>query len=66
MYVKEEYRGMGYSRLLNNAILDEAKKLGYNRVYLKTDLVNYYEKFKAKYLEKLSNGEKLYYFELTK
>lgn len=64
MYVKEEYRGKGYSKILNDAILDEAKTLGYDKVYLKSDLVNYYEKFGAKYIEKLNNGENLYYIEL--
>lgn len=64
MYVKKEYRGKGYSKLLNNAILSEAKKLGYNKVYLKTDLVNYYEKFGAKYIEKLNNKENLFYIEI--
>lgn len=64
MYVRSEYRGMGYSKKLNNAILDEARKLGYNKIYLKTDLVNYYEKFGAKYMEDLECGEKLYYIDL--
>lgn len=64
MYVKSEYRGLGYSKILNNAILKEAKKRGYKKVYLKTDLNNYYEKFGAKYIKKLNNGEKLYYIEL--
>ena len=64
MYVKKEYRGLGYSKLLNNAILNKARLLGYNVVYLKTDLENYYEKFGAKYIEMLNNGEKLYYFDL--
>lgn len=64
MYVKKEYRGKGYSKLLNNAILGEAKKRNINRLYLKTDLENYYEKFGAKYLEHLSNGEKLYCFDI--
>ena len=64
MYVRSEYRGMGYSKLLNNAILDEARRLGYNKIYLKTDLVNYYEKFGAKYIEDLECGEKLYYIDL--
>ena len=50
----------------NDAILKEASKLGYTKVYLKTDLVNYYEKFGAKYLEDLNNGERLYYFDLKK
>ena len=64
MYVKKQFRNKGYSKILNNAILREAKILGYNKVYLKTTLVNYYEKFGAKYLNKLNNEEKLYYIEL--
>ena len=35
MYVKKEYRGKGYSKLLNDAILKEANNLGYNKIYLK-------------------------------
>ena len=61
MYVKKDYRCKGYSKILNNAILREAEKLGYNKVYLKSDLNNYYEKFGAVYIETLDNGEKLYY-----
>lgn len=64
MYVKKGYRGKGYSRILNGEILKEAKKLGYKKVYLKTDLINYYEKFGAKYIKDLENGEKLYYIDL--
>lgn len=64
MYVKKEFRGKGYSKILNNAILEEAKKRGFKKLYLKTDLVNYYEKFGAIFLENLSNGEKLYYFSI--
>ena len=65
MYVKEEYRGNGFSKLLNDAIIDEAKKLGYDKVYLKSKLINYYEKFGAKYIEDLEYGEKLYYIDCT-
>ena len=64
MYVKEEFRGNGYSKMLNIAILQEAKKRGFKKLYLKTNLVNYYEKFGAKFLDTLNNGEKLYCFEL--
>lgn len=64
MFVKKEFRGNGYSKILNEAILDEARKRGFSRLYLKSDLVNYYEKFNAKYMEDLSNGEKLYFIEL--
>lgn len=64
MYVKEEYRGNGYSKLLNDALLNHTKKLGYKKIYLKSNLINYYEKFGAKYIENLNNGEKLYYIDL--
>lgn len=64
MYVKEKYRGRGYSKILNDAILAEARKRNISRLYLKTDLENYYEKFGAKFLEVLSNGEKLYCFNI--
>ena len=64
MYIKKEFRGKGYSKILNNAILEEAKKRGFTKLYLKTNLINYYEKFGATYLENLNNGEKLYYFDL--
>ena len=61
MYVKENYRGKGYSKELNKALLNEAKKLGYTKVYLKTELENYYEKFGAIFQENINNKEKLYY-----
>lgn len=64
MYVKEEYRGKGYSKILNDAILKEAKRRNIKKIYLKTTLKNYYEKFGAKYLEDLNEKEKLYYFDL--
>lgn len=64
MYVKKEYRGKGYSKILNEAILNEVKKRGFKKVYLKTDLINYYEKFGAIYMEDLSNSEKLYYIDI--
>ena len=64
MYVKEEYRGKGYSKILNNAIIAEARKRNISRLYLKTELENYYEKFGAKFLEVLSSGEKLYCFDI--
>ena len=66
MYVKKEYRGRGYSKILNDAILKEASIRGFDKLYLKTDLVNYYEKFGAIYVEKLNNGESLYYIDLVK
>ena len=64
MYVKKEYRNRGYSKLLNDAILKEAKTIGYKKVYLKTTLNNYYEKFGAKFYSTLDNKEKIYYIEI--
>ena len=64
MFVKEAFRGRGYSKILNNAILKEAKNRGFKKLYLKTTLSNYYEKFGAKYIENLSSTEKLYYFDI--
>ena len=64
MYVKKEYRKKGYSKILNDAILKEAKNRGFTTIYLKTDLKNYYEKFGAIFIKKLKTGETLYKFEL--
>lgn len=66
MYVKKAFRGKGYSKILNKAILEEARKRNFEKIYLKSDLENYYEKFGAKYIETLKNGEKLYYIDLKK
>ena len=43
---------------------EQLKELGYKKIYLKSDLINYYEKFNAKYIETLNNGEKLFYIDL--
>ena len=64
MYVKEKYRGKNYSKILNDALIKRSKELGYKKIYLKSDLINYYEKFNAKYIETLNNGEKLFYIDL--
>lgn len=64
MYVKKNYRGNGYSKILNNALIDKAKEMGYKKVYLKSDLKNYYEKFGARYIERLKNNENLFYIDI--
>ena len=64
MYIKEKYRGKKYSKILNDSLIKRAKELGYKRMYLKSNLINYYEKFNAKYMETLNNGEKLFYIDL--
>ena len=64
MYVKREYRNKGYSKILNDAILQEAKNRGFKTIYLKTDLENYYDKFGATFIKKLKTNERLYKFDL--
>lgn len=64
MYVKDKHRGLGYSKILNKEIQETARTLGYDKIYLKSNLINYYEKFEAKYIETLQNGENLYYIDL--
>lgn len=65
MYVKKEYRGNGYSKILNDAILKEAKNRKIEYLYLKTNLINYYEKFGAIYLKKINDKESLYKFDIN-
>lgn len=36
LYVKSDYRGKGYARLLVNAIMDKARKMGFQEVRLTT------------------------------
>ena len=66
MYIKEEYRGNGYSKILNGAILKAARHRGFDKLYLKTTLDNYYEKFGAKFMEYIDDEEKLYYIDVPK
>ena len=64
MYVKKKYRNKGYSKLLNEAILNEARKRNFKNIYLKTNLKNYYEKFGAIFIKRLNSNERLYKFNL--
>ena len=45
--------------------MQEAKKMNIKTLYLKTELVNYYEKFGAKYIKILSSSEKLYKIDIN-
>ena len=64
LYVKEKYRGCNLTQILTTAILKEAKLMGFDKVYLKTELTNFYEKYGFSFLEMLANGEKIYYIDL--
>ena len=64
MYVLEKYRGHGYSKLLHQALIEEARKRNITTLYLKTVLNHFYEKLGAQYLRDLKTGEKLYRLDL--
>ena len=64
IYVMSNYRGKGYSKLLANAIINEARNRGFKTLYLKTELDNYYEKYGAKYIKMINDTEKLYKIDL--
>lgn len=51
LYVEEQYRGNAYARLLMAHIIKEAKSLNFERVYLTTNHINYYEKYGWKRIE---------------
>lgn len=60
-YVKEEYRKNGYSKKLFQELIDESERLGYDTVYFRSYVENYYDRFfNAEIMEELSNGQKLY------
>ena len=44
LYVLPEYRNKGVGKQLQNHLLEYAKTLDYEEIYLYTDLENYYEK----------------------
>jgi len=45
LYIEEDYRGNSYSSILINKAKVDAKKSGFNHLYLCTDLIGFYEKF---------------------
>ena len=50
---------------LVTGVLKEAKKRKIKTIYLKTELINYYEKFGAVFIKELSNGENLYKIDIN-
>ncbi len=51
VFTAPEYRGNRYSGKIITYACDEAKKMGYQKVYLATDHVGLYEKYGFTYLE---------------
>lgn len=58
--IDEKYRGLGYSKILMNYVDDAFKNLNIKTAYLKTSLVNFYEKFGWKFVENIENNEKVF------
>mgnify|MGYP001233705383 CR=1 FL=1 len=52
LYVAEDQRGKGIAGELQNRVIEEAKKLGYNDLYLITTHDDYYERFGWNFIEK--------------
>ena len=51
LFVVKKYRGLGIGQLLQLALLKDAKKSGFKKIYLMTELENYYEKTGWKFQE---------------
>ena len=51
MYVEEKHRGKSLGKELLLRVKKDARKLGFNKVFLYTDLIGYYEKYGFTYLD---------------
>lgn len=59
VYVLEEYRGLGYGRVLIESIPDFMKELNIKTIYLHTRHINLYEKFGFERIQKLVLGDNI-------
>ena len=59
VYVLEEYRGLGYGRVLIESIPDFMKKLNIKTIYLHTRHINLYEKFGFEKYQELVLGDNI-------
>ncbi|TCO72298.1 GNAT family N-acetyltransferase [Marinisporobacter balticus] len=70
LYIEKDYRGKALGALLIEQVKKEAEKEGFERIYLCTELNEYYEKNGFRYIEEgfYPNGEpsKIYEINLTK
>ena len=60
-YIKEKYRNQGLSTKLFKGILDKSFELGYDELFFRSYIDNYYDRyFNAQIIDELTNGQKLY------
>ncbi len=59
VYVKEEYRHLGYGRILIESIPEFMKKLNIKTIYLHTRHINLYEKFGFEKYQELVLGDNI-------
>lgn len=50
LFIDKEYRGNAYARLLVNKAKEDAKNAGFEKLYLSTDHIGYYEKYGWRYI----------------
>lgn len=50
LYIDEQFRGNSYALLLIEKAKEDAKNAGFEKLYLSTDHVGYYEKYGWKYI----------------
>lgn len=56
LYTDQQYRRRGVGGALIGAAVGEAKRLGYSRLYLETELDDYYERFGWQFVELAPEG----------
>lgn len=50
LFIDEAHRGNAYSLLLIEKVKEDAKKANFNKLYLSSDHIGYYEKYGFKYI----------------
>ncbi|MCC5910010.1 MAG: GNAT family N-acetyltransferase [Clostridiaceae bacterium] len=50
LYVEPDYRGQGIGTKLQNFLVEHSKELGYEEIFLYTELMDYYEKTGWEYI----------------